>query len=147
MTALAIQRRDEIIAGLAEGKRLSDLNLGVSRQAISKVLKDDPEYRSAIEAGFTARLDEAEKAIENAAEQVDVARARARFQAVAWRAEREFPSRWGQKQEVATTHRYVIEVPSMAQDSTVWAQQVVADGSRVLPHITDAEVVNEPSGS
>ena len=91
----ALEKKAEIIEGLASGKRLSDLNLGISPQAISKSLKADPEYRQAIETGLEVRLDASERAIEESADQVAVARARARFQSVSWRAEREFPERWG----------------------------------------------------
>lgn len=105
MTAVALIHRDSIIAQIAQGKRLSDIApaLGVIPNAISKVLKSDPVYRDAIEAGFHCRLDAAERDLESAAEQVDVARARARFQSVAWRAEREFSETWGQKNQVNHT--------------------------------------------
>src|SRR5512146_1154478 len=102
MTAIAVIHRDEIIAEIAKGKRLSDIcpTYGLSSpNSISKVLKSDPEYRHAIEVGFECRLDEAEKAIEDAIDQVDVARARARFQSVAWRAERECRAKWGSNQQ------------------------------------------------
>lgn len=110
--AVAILRRDEVLAGLAEGKRLSDLNLGVSPQAISKALRDDQEYRDAMEAGYYLRLDAAEKAIEDSVDSVDVARARARFQSVGWRAEREFPARWGARPEqVAAGVTVILRAP------------------------------------
>ena len=103
MAAIATIHRNSIIDQLAQGKRLSDIipALGLaSPNAISKVLKSDPDYREAIESGLSVRLDQAEKAIEDSAEQVDVARARARFQSVAWRAERECPAVWGQRSTV-----------------------------------------------
>ena len=108
MTALAIQYREQIIERLRVGKRLSDiaeeLNLPITPQALSKPLKSDPEYRAAIEQGFHKRLDDAEKAIEESVDQVDVARARARFTSVAWRAEREFPERWAAKGQVEVSN-------------------------------------------
>jgi hypothetical protein len=101
--AVAVIHREQIIEQLSQGLRLSDIapRLGLSSpNSISKALKADPEYRHAIEAGFHARLDKAEEAIEEAVDQVDVARARARFQSVGWRAEREFPERWAAKQQI-----------------------------------------------
>ena len=127
MTAIALQQRDTVINALADGKRLSDIapSLGVSPNAISKVLKKDPEYREAIESGLDCRLDESEAAIEQAIEQVDVARARARFQSVAWRAEREVPERWGARQQIdlravsINIVRYVAEpVAPMPKDAS-----------------------------
>ena len=104
MTAIAIQHRDEIIALVASGKRLSDisaeLGLNVSPQAISHALKDDPDYQGAAESYHSCRLDAAERGIDAAADSVDVARARAAWSSVAWRAEREFPHRWGQRTQV-----------------------------------------------
>lgn len=109
MTALAIQKKAEILAGIAEGKRLSELNLGITRQSISQALHDDPEYQAALEAGHAARLDRAEKMIEGAAEQTDVARARALWSAVSWRAEREAARLWGAKQQVTHTHTHTAD--------------------------------------
>jgi hypothetical protein len=104
---VAIEHRDAIIEHLAKGDRLIDviaaLNLDVGRGVISHYLKSDPEYREAIEQGFMVRLDRAENGIEQANEQLDVARARALFQSVAWRAEREFPEVWGAKSQVSVT--------------------------------------------
>ena len=102
MTAVAILHREEILHGLASGKRLSDLTaqLGVSPQAISKVLSNDPEYAAAIEQGHAVKLDRAEAQLEQAREQVDVSRARAVWDAYRWRAGVEASYRWGQKSEV-----------------------------------------------
>lgn len=102
MTAIAIQRRDEIIQNLASGLRLSEIApiIGVCTNALSKALKSDPDYRAAIETGFHVRLDKAEQDIEAARAMVDVTRAGTKFKALAWRAEREFPETWGQKSQV-----------------------------------------------
>ena len=112
MTSIAILHRESIIEQLAAGKRLSDVvaALGVSPQAISAVLRTDPEYRAAIEAGFAVRLDQSEQAIEDSVDQLDVARARARFQSVAWRAERECPGTWGQRSAVAIDAALTVHV-------------------------------------
>ena len=101
MTALAILRKAEIIEHLARGGKLDDLHLGISRQAISKALKDDTDYQDAMVEYHAARLDNAEQAILDAAEQVDVARARALHSAYAWRASRECRAIYGDRQDVA----------------------------------------------
>jgi len=99
MTAIAIIHRDAILEDIRAGKRLSDIapKLGVSVNAVSKALKDDPDYREAMELSFERRLDAAEDAIQAAPEQVDVSRARAFHDALKWRAGVEVPQRWGQR--------------------------------------------------
>lgn len=117
MTAIALLNRDAIIEQLATGKRLSDIipALGLaSPNSISHALKADPEYRAAIESGFACRLDQAEDSIEKASDQLDVARARARFQSVAWRAERECPATWGQRSTVAVDAILTVHVVRLA---------------------------------
>lgn len=102
MTALAILHKDRILKHLAQGGRLDDLKLGISRQAISKALSDDPDYQAAMIEYHASRLDTAEQAILDATDQVDVARARALHSAYAWRAEREQRRIWGQRDESST---------------------------------------------
>ena len=150
MTAVAIQHREEIIEQLALGKLLSDIapSLCVSPNALSKALKSDPEYRDAIAAGFHKRLDDAEASIEGAAEQVDVARARARFQSVAWRAEREFPDRWASQSHVSVDVSFSIAPALMRaeQRERDIAGERVADmpnGAMLPPISTDTSNSND----
>lgn len=109
---IALQYREQFIDGVKQGKNLADiireLGLKVSTQAISKILKSDGDYQDAKEDWHTARINRAEGMIEGATESVDVARARAYWQSVTWRAEREFPERWGAKQEVNHVNSPVI---------------------------------------
>ena len=49
------------------------------------------------------QLDDGQLAIQLAREPADIARAREQFKAAAWRAEREFPHRWGAKQQIEHT--------------------------------------------
>ena len=118
MTAVALLHRDLIISELATGKRLSDIapGLGVSPNAISLVLKNDKEYRDAIEQGFHCRLDNAEKILDDADTQLDVARGRALFQSVAWRAERECREVWGQSMDVKVDASLTVHVVRVAGD-------------------------------
>lgn len=132
MTAVAVLQRDSIIEQLSRGLRLSDIApaLQVSPNAISKALKTDPEYRDAIAAGFHCRLDKAEEDMENAQEQVDVARTRARFQSVAWRAERECPEIWGAKSQLHVTGAVTLDLILSAEDS----------GEKVIESESDPEL-------
>jgi len=137
MTAVAILHRETILQRIAAGERLSDIapTLGVSSpNAISKVLKNDPEYRNAIEAGFHRRLDVAEDAIKESTDNVDVARARARFQSVAWRAEREFPETWGQHQTLIVDHRITID------------EAISRDAAELLPRVIEGTIVDKSEG-
>lgn len=131
--AVALQHREEIIQGLSKGQRLTDivqaLQIPTDRFAISKALRSDPQYREAIEAGFEARLDTSEAELENI-DPSNVARARARFQAVAWRAERECRERWG-AQPVAGNGNFSIQVVNY---NVVIAPQAV---EHVTPSVID----------
>lgn len=147
MTAVAIINKQDIIDKLSQGLRLSDIApaLGVSPNAISKALKSDPDYRTAIEVGFHKRLDEAEDAILKSGDKVDVARARARFQSVAWRAEREFPETWGQKVELHQS----VDVRVAIEDARQRTVGIAIDASqlpqRTTAHneIVDAQVIED----
>lgn len=117
MTAIALLRRDEIIAQVAEGKLLKSItqNLGCNVTQISKHLANDPEYQKAREIGAERRLERAYERLDECAEgevvedqktggkilienHGNLARAReAAWRAAAWFAEREFPDRWGGK--------------------------------------------------
>ena len=109
MTALALIHKDKIISDLHQGKYLKDIaiDLGVTKQALSQYLKDDPEYQTAREEGVAERLDkaailleqitlDANIRIEDAKQLLDLARIREiGLKRQEWRAEREFPARWG----------------------------------------------------
>lgn len=71
-------------------------SIGITKQALAQSLArfDKTAYLEAREIAAEIRLDEASIAIENARDVIDLARARERFKAVAWRAEREHPNRW-----------------------------------------------------
>ena len=120
MTAVAIIYRDEILQQIASGEMLQTIakRLSIAPANISKHLADDPEYRKAREIGAELRLHLAFERMNECAEgeiiedqesgervlietKGNLARAReAAFRAAAWFAEREFPHRWGQKQQI-----------------------------------------------
>ena len=99
MTAIAIIHKAEIIQGLLHGKRLSDIasELGVSHQALSEPLKDDPDYIAAMDASLDVRMDQREDQLEEAQDQLAVARARELLSHARFRAERLAPQRWGKQ--------------------------------------------------
>jgi hypothetical protein len=119
MTAIAIQRKPEILERLANGHRLIDIaaDLGLkTHSAIVNVLADDPEYRAAREVGALVRIETRETEMESADDSVTVARARELLSHARWRAEREFPARWGQKTETKVDATLKVEVVRFAQD-------------------------------
>lgn len=101
MTAVAILTPDAMIDRIANGAFLRDLarDTGIDKRRLSEQLRKHPDYQAAKETSIEVQLDDAQVAILQSAEAADIARAREQFRAAAWRAEREFPHRWGQKSE------------------------------------------------
>lgn len=103
--ALATVDKQSILERIAAGEYVPAIaeSIGVSKQALAQSLArwDRDAYLAARETAAEIRLDEAAMAIEAARDQVDLARARERFRAVAWRAEREHPARWGTRPATA----------------------------------------------
>jgi hypothetical protein len=129
MTATALVHRDAIIEQVRAGKRLIDISrsLGLtSHAAISLYLADDPEYRLAREIGAQTRMELREEQLEKAKTSLTVARARELLSHARWRAEREFPHKWGPKQEVthsgATVHLN-FTAPQLPQRTTQIIEQ------------------------
>jgi len=100
MTAVAVKNKSEILKRVAKGDKISDIgtSYGVTQQAISKQLLNDPEWIEARMSGALARIEHWEKEIEAINEgtsQVMLGRAKEMLSHARWRAEREFPSQWG----------------------------------------------------
>jgi len=100
MTAIAILHKDEILKRVAAGDKISDIgkSYGVTQQAISKQLLSDPEWIDARMSGALARIEHWEKEIEAIKEgtsMVMLGRAREMLSHARWRAEHEFPAKWG----------------------------------------------------
>ena len=129
MTALAIIHKAEIVEKLAQGIRLDDMGLGISHQAISRALKDDPDYRDAMISYHAARLDRSEMMIEGAEDSVAVARARAFNDAVRWRAAREQRDIWGDKPMTVDIHigAQVDDALGSIADQVISKMRVVSD--------------------
>lgn len=96
--------------------------LNVHHSNLYRKLAQHPEYQAARECGMEARLDNAELAIQSSDERT-LPRAREMFRAVAWRAEREHPARWGAKQELSVKALSVQIVAFLPTDA---AQQSIA---------------------
>lgn len=105
MSALALQRKDEIIQRVANGEflRVISADLGITPAAISQNLAKDLDYQAARETGIEQQLENWQQEIATADDGLKLGRARESFRAVAWRAEREHAARWGAKQEIKHT--------------------------------------------
>lgn len=97
----AVLPLDHLIDRISDGAFLRDLaqETGLDKRRLSERLRKHPDYQAAKECAIEVQLDDAQLALRLAREPADIARAREMFRAAAWRAEREFPSRWGQKVE------------------------------------------------
>ena len=113
MTALAIIHKDDIISQISQGVRLSTIaqTLGITKQAISSQLGNDPEYQAAYQSFHDARLDNAEGLLESAIDQIDIARARELWKAYSWRAER-LDRRYAAKQETSGQSITIVIAPT-----------------------------------
>lgn len=125
---LANVNDDDILSRLAQGELASHIavELGVHKSAIYHRFEDRKDYKQAREYGMQVRVEESETEIATAQDVFTLSRARERFRAVSWRAEREFPHRWGQKQQVTVT------------TAPIFVIHVSGDPSPVL-EVTDAE--------
>lgn len=103
---------------IANGEYQKDIaaEYGVSPPALHYKLKEYSEaHQQAREIGIERRLEDAEQAIDKAEDALNLARAREKFRAVSWRAEREFPHRWSARQIVEQNVR--VSVDSTLQSS------------------------------
>jgi hypothetical protein len=107
--ALATVDPASILDRIANGEYAAHIarDLGVTKQSLHRKIRELPDYPQAREIGCEVRLDDCLAEFEDVdtkaeTAMADLARARERFKAVAWHAEREFPHRWGQRSEVHT---------------------------------------------
>jgi len=131
----ALVHKESLLERVANGDYLTDIapSIGVTTAAaISKVLSHDPEYIAARLAGTKVRLEQREKELEAADDNVKVARARELLSHARWRAEREFPEHWGQH------NRLTVEHSGDLGDRLRRAKERVIDGA--------AQVVSDDAG-
>lgn len=132
--AQALEHREQIIARLASGELLRDVaaSLDVSPAAISQVLSKDPQYLAARESGIEQQLEQWQACIEHAQDPLNLARGREAFRAAAWRGEREFPHRWGAKQEVTVDVRVRVD-DSVLEEGKSLISQYIEGQSMLIP--------------
>lgn len=116
--ALRLMDDEAIIAEIASGTLMHQIatRYGVVKSAIRKRLKNHPDYPAAIQSQAEFMVDQATaELMEVGADQVLIARARARVDAAhKWAAARD-PARWGPRQSDQTTLQVVIINPSQSE--------------------------------
>ena len=97
--ALASVDYDLIVARIGAGEYQSYIarQLGVSPQSLHSHISKHPDYRLALRCRNERKLDDAQAALDS---DPDLARARERFRAAAWRAGVECPDEWGQRAQL-----------------------------------------------
>lgn len=84
--------------------------LGVHKSAIYHRFSNRIDYKLARRFGMQVRVEEGEAEIGTAEDQFTLARAREKFRAVAWRAEREFPDIWSTKPDISININNLVHV-------------------------------------
>lgn len=103
--AIAIIHKQTIIEQLSQGLRLPDISkqLSITPQAISKQLKDDPDYQAALETCLDVRMCKYEDQLADkdaTPAMVDIARVSKLLAHSEFRASVECPKRWGKNADV-----------------------------------------------
>ena len=150
MASIALQHREKIIESISQGQRLTDIAhaLGYKdHSAIVHRLKDDPEYLVAREVGAEARLEARESDLEAASSSVTVARADRLLGHARWRCEREFPARWGAKQQMTVEHVLRVEQRLERDLSQLLGRVVEGETVAQEPQITHQEGATDSMGS
>ena len=101
MTALAILKKDEILAKVRDGLILREIasELGISKQAIHNQLKNDPDYKAAKLEQAESMIGEAKVETWLARNPVDIARAREMTKFAFRYAESVDSETWGQRKD------------------------------------------------
>ena len=133
----------QVLDRIAEGDFAAHIakELGVCKAALHFKLRDHPSYQTAREVGTEIRLDHWLENIYLAADNGDLNLARANevaLRRLEWRAEREFPHRWGQKQQVLVGVAPSIDASLLGVASAILAQ--IASGQV----IEQSEPVDKP---
>lgn len=138
---LATVNLDTVIERIANGAITQHIarELNVHHSSLYRQLAKHPEYALAKESGFEARLDQAEEDIRSA-DECTLPRAREVWRAVTWRAERECPSRWGQRTQVDVNIDISQALSELSQ--RLAAQQ---PPQRTIEHneVSDAQVIDD----
>ena len=136
--ALATLDHDQVIHRIAQGEYAVNIakELGVHHSSVYRQLAKHPEYEQAKEEAWHFRLDDALQEIEKAPDPCTLARARERFRAVAWRAERECPGKWGQKTQITGDLSITVQI-NRGIDPTLDVVDVEPIAPQQLTHNVD----------
>tara|TARA_R110000868_G_scaffold139445_4_gene354276 strand:- start:6602 stop:7009 length:408 start_codon:yes stop_codon:yes gene_type:complete len=129
MASLPVQHRQLIIDTLIKGEYVGKLapQLGITPNAITNALSNDPEYRAAREIGIESRLEQKERDLEVAESGLCVSRARELLAHQRWRAAVEAPERWGEKKQLHVTGTITLD-SLLADIETIEGEAKQVDG-------------------
>jgi hypothetical protein len=151
MTAVAVQRKEEILQRMAHGEPLTKIakDLGyASHSGIIERIGSDPAYALALKTGIVAKLEKREGELEGAEDNVTVTRADRLLGHARWWAERLNPAMFGQKQEVTHTHQVTVDAGLVGLASDLLKgrkERVIEHGecSAAIPYIPSDEDGNK----
>lgn len=129
-----------ILQRIAQGQYAAHIakELGVSHQALYQRLAKNPRYQLTREIGTDVRLAKLEQdiaQIPDDAAPLALARARELLSHARWRAEREFPHRWGAKQQLDLQGNISVTIARGVVIEGAAAQQI----EDVTPHNPESE--------
>lgn len=107
---LAGVRPETILQRIADGDLLRQVakDYGCTRSAVSHYIRAHVPadiWQDVRQLSIAARLDRSADELESAADPLTLARARESLRLWMWRAEREFPAQWGQRQQLTVEHK------------------------------------------
>ena len=126
MTALAILKKDEILAKVRDGYILREIasELGISKQAIHQQLKDDPDYKAAKHEQVESMIEEAKEKTWSARDPIDIAHAREVTKFAFRYAESVDPGRWSlQREQGPGALQVIVQVFDKQEEKPVVAVQ------------------------
>lgn len=99
--AVTTLNKEAILKRIANGEYVTRISqsLGLERSTISQAFAGAQEYKQARELGMEVQLEQSHEDIDAAGDDLNLARVREiKARRLEWKAEREFPHRWGAKQ-------------------------------------------------
>ena len=133
---------EQLLDRIADGEWPARLakEYDVSRPAMYYKLKDHPEYQMCREIGMHGLLDDGLQAVAAAPDLNSARMEEVKLRRLEWRAEREFPHRWGQKQQVLVGVAPTIDASLLGVASELLSRIASGQVIEQAKDVTDAEL-------
>lgn len=143
--------RDQVIAQalqrINDGETLRQIapSFNVSHVTLWSLLIGDvpDQYKQAQQAVLIGRIADADQALEDAEDQLNLARAREQAKFARWDAERRLPNLFGAKQTVE--HKHTVDLDAAMQDARKALQARKTHTTYSVEAIEDAQIVGDSS--